>query len=178
MKLVLGLGNHGEKYKKTRHNVGFMVVDELVRQMVNEEWLMDKKFNSLLIKHQPSIIFSKPQTFMNDSGRAVASLASFYKLPAADIWVIHDDLDLRLGEYKIQLGVGPKLHYGISSVEEKLGKKDFWRVRIGVDNRTNDGEQRTRGEEYVLQDFSEKEIEIRDGVIGKVVEELRVRFKT
>lgn len=97
-------------------------------------------------------------------------LATFYKIPTTNIYVIHDDLDLRLGEYKIQKGVGPKLHYGIQSIEEKLGNSDFWRIRIGVDNR--EPKNRTQGETYVLQEFTEEEKEILNKTLDKVVIDL------
>ena len=188
MKLIIGLGNPGEKYKDTRHNVGFMVVDELARRIANSQWSMVKKFSSLIIDYQSSIIFCKPQTFMNSSGFAVSKLASFYKVSASDIWVIHDDLDIKLGEYKIQKGVGPKLHYGIQSIERSLGTKDFWRVRVGVENRdveftnkkTNlikqivsfQSSRRIPGEEYVLQNFTSDEKEVLRGVIDEIVGKL------
>jgi PTH1 family peptidyl-tRNA hydrolase len=175
-KLIVGLGNPGEKYSRSRHNVGFMVIDELARRMVNEKWAMVKKFDSLTIKFQSSIIFCKPQTFMNASGVAVKKLADFYKIKVPDIWVIHDDLDINLGEYKIQKGVGPKLHYGIESIDKALGTGQYWRVRVGVDNRANNNEQRTKGEEYVLQNFTNEETEIVKSVIGKVVNDLIIRF--
>lgn len=168
-KLIVGLGNPGDKYKTTRHNAGFMVVDALVSQIANSQWSMAKKFNSF-IDYQSSIIFCKPQTFMNASGVAVAKLATYYKLPAAEIFVIHDDLDIKLGEYKIQKGVGPKLHYGVESIERALGTKDFWRVRVGVENR--EIIQRTPGEEYVLQNFKEDEFEILKNIIEKIIKDL------
>lgn len=174
-KLVTGLGNPGDKYKNTRHNVGFMVVDELVSQLINEEWPKVKKFDSLIIIHQPSTIFAKPQTFMNSSGLSVKKIVVHYKVKMPDLWIIHDDLDLRLGDYKIQQGVGPKLHYGIQSIEEKLGKKDFWRVRIGVDNRLKDN--RIPGESYVLQTFSEDEKATLSKLIAQVVPQLMLQLK-
>jgi len=140
MKLVVGLGNPGVKYALTRHNVGFLFIDYLV-----ENHLIDKQIKTL-----------KPDTFMNRSGLAVVKELQFYKLKPADLIVIHDDLDLRLGEYKIQLGKGPKLHNGVESVEQSLGSKEFWRIRIGVDNR--DPEKRVSGEHYVLQPFTLAEL--------------------
>lgn len=185
MKLIIGLGNPGEKYDNTRHNVGFMVADKLAL-MINSQWSMVKKFNSLVINHQPSAIYSKPQTFMNTSGESVAKLVNYYKINLSDLWVIHDDLDIILGQYKIQLGVGPKVHFGINSIEEKLGAKDFWRVRVGIDNRGSKGANKYQlsintdvqsgskvaGEEYVLQKFREDEKEIVEGVIDKIIREL------
>lgn len=187
MTLLVGLGNPGSKYEHNRHNVGFMVVDELVAKTQrlklktqNEEskFSYNRKLYSLVLKTQPTpynlpLILAKPMTFMNSSGVAVEKLITHYRVPSSDLWVIHDDLDLRLGEYKIQFGVGPKLHYGISSIEESLGTKDFWRVRVGVDNRSLNN--RTPGEEYVLQNFTKEEMFTIKEVIKKVVEDLMDR---
>jgi len=142
--------------------------------MANENWLTVKKFNSLIVNSQPSLIFVKPQTFMNASGIPVKNLAAFYKIKISDIWVLHDDLDIKLGDYKIQKGVGPKLHYGISSIEQNLGASDFWRARIGVDNREE--VNRIPGEEYVLQNFSEEESPLLSKVIDQVVSELALQI--
>lgn len=140
MKLLVGLGNPGPKYQNTRHNVGFLFLDFLVK-------------NNLLNKQVKTL---KPDTYMNHSGMAVAKELNFYKLKPADLIVVHDDLDLRLGEYKVQFGKGPKLHNGVESVEKVLGTKDFWRVRIGVDNRIPDN--RVSGKSYVLQNFTPEEL--------------------
>ena len=173
MKLVVGLGNPGEKYEKTRHNVGFAVLDklqtEISKQILNPNFQTQKKFNAEICK-MDYLLLAKPTTFMNSSGITVKKLMVQFKVNLPDLWVIHDDLDLRLGEYKIQLGVGPKLHYGIKSIEGKLGKKDFWRVRVGVDNRSKDN--RISGEAYVLQKFSEDEERSLDGVIKRLVQDL------
>ena len=171
MKLVVGLGNFGDKYKDNRHNVGFMVVDALASRMVNDQWSKADKLQSLIISHQPSILLAKPFTMMNNSGEAVLALTTYYKILPTDVYVIHDDLDIALGEYKVQKGVGPKLHNGILSVEEKLGKPGFWRIRIGVDNRSSDN--RTPGEAYVLQDFLPEEHEIITRVVNKVYDQLK-----
>ncbi len=191
MKLLVGLGNPGKQYTKTRHNVGWRVLDALValksqismtplRQgsegQANNQWEMADKFNAEVLKTE-NFILAKPQTFMNESGKAVKKLVDFYKIDLDDLYVIHDDLDIRLGEYKIQKGKGPKVHNGILSVEGELGKSDFWRVRVGVDNRvqksqiqmTND--QWISGEEYVLTEFNEEEMKIMEKVIQKVVQD-------
>ena len=173
MKLIVGLGNPGERYKNTRHNVGFMILDALASRMVNEKWSMVKKYNSSIINHQSSIIFVKPQTFMNNSGIAVKKLMDYYKIDKSNLWVIHDDLDIKLGQYKIQFGKGPKEHGGLLSIYKELGTKDFWQVRVGVDNRDNEFSEKMSGEEYVLGNFDKNEIEIRDRVIAKIVEELK-----
>ncbi len=161
MKLLVGLGNPGSSYEKNRHNVGFMFVDS-----ITSDWRMDKKKHAEISesdwKGEKTIVL-KPQTFMNESGKAVASVVSFYKLNVSDIFVVHDDLDIVFGEWKRRLGKGPKIHNGLISIEKSLGTVDFWRIRIGVDGRTP--ENRVPGDGYVLSDFTEKEF----GILQKEV---------
>ena len=173
MKLVVGLGNPGEKYQFTRHNAGYLALDALMKEFESENLEFTSKFDSKHLLHK-GIILIKPETYMNSSGEAVSSFSRFYKISPSDIYIIHDDLDLRLGEYKIQQSVGPKVHGGINSIEEKLGTKEFWRVRIGVDNR--EPENRISGEEYVLQNFNEEELFALEKSIHKVVNELDSLF--
>lgn len=162
MKLIVGLGNPGGKYKNNRHNVGHMVVGELARQIKNSKFKVVKL-----------------QTYMNESGPAIKKLTTHYSLPTTSLYVVHDDLDIRLGEYKIQKGKGPKLHRGVESVERALVTKDFWRVRVGVDNRKvvqveQVGKvERIPGEEYVLQDFTPEERVIVEKVTKEVVAQLK-----
>lgn len=170
MKLVVGLGNPGEKYAMNRHNVGFMVVDKIINTLTVSPHV-EKKLDSLVFYHHPNqTIFVRPQTYMNSSGIAVKKLVAHFKVNLTELRIIHDDLDLPLGHYKIQKGKGPREHGGLLSVYEKLGTKDFWHIRVGVDNRRSDS--RISGEDYVLQKFTDKEKEILDEVIGKVVREL------
>lgn len=150
MYAIVGLGNVGDKYKFTRHNAGFMFVD-----------MLPKSSQYTLLK---------PDTMMNSSGVAVKKLINYYKMNLDDLYIAHDDLDLRLGEYKIQKGRGPKVHNGVNSVEERLGTEEFWRVRIGVDNR--DPENRIKGEDYVLQNFSNEEMQIIKETIKNACSEL------
>jgi PTH1 family peptidyl-tRNA hydrolase len=170
MKLIVGLGNPEDKHKNNRHNSGFMVIDELAHLLLDEEWSSVKKFQSLIIKHEGSFMLAKPQTFMNQSGKAVKKLIDQYKIESSDLWVIHDDLDIVLGDYKIQKGKGPKLHKGIESIEKELGKTDFWRVRIGIENRS--AENKISGETYVLQDFTEEETKVIVPTIAKICGEV------
>lgn len=174
MKLIVGLGNPGEKFQKTRHNAGFLVLDELILKIANNQfpisnWVQSKKFNAEIAKNE-KIILAKPQTFMNDSGSAVSAITSYFKITSSQVYIVHDDLDIKLGDYKIQKGVGPKVHNGINSIEEKLGTKDFWRVRIGIENRSM--ESKELGDIYVLQNFTSEEKIILDKVIGKVLVDL------
>lgn len=172
MKLIVGLGNPGEKYLHNRHNAGFMVVDRITEirdQRSEARW--EKKFDAEILRLGEALL-AKPQTFMNRSGEVVKNIVSFYKVEPGDLWIIHDDLDIRLGEYKIQNGVGPKIHNGITSVESNLGRKDFWRLRVGVDNRDQRSEFRIQGEDYVLADFADEEMIIIKEVINKAAHEL------
>ena len=174
MKLVVGLGNPGEAHANNRHNVGFMVVDKIAEfRSQNSEIRWETKFEGLICKFE-RVLLVKPQMFMNRSGEVVTKIANFYKVTIDDLVVIHDDLDIRLGEYKIQKGVGPKVHNGLTSVEERLGTANFWRLRVGVDNRLP-GQARVPGDEYVLSDFTAEEKEISDGVMGEAVKELERR---
>jgi PTH1 family peptidyl-tRNA hydrolase len=169
MKLIVGLGNPEEKYVKNRHNIGFMAVDYCVEQL-RGKWEVDKKSKSLIYKHDSLQIFSKPQEFMNNSGETVARLLSFYKISPKDLYVIYDDLDLSLGNLKIEVGKGPRIHNGVNSVEESLRLKDFWHIRLGIDNR--DSANRIPGIDYVLQDFSDEEMK----VVQQVIEEVSKDF--
>lgn len=170
MKLIVGLGNPGKKYENNRHNVGYMVVDAMTR-MDNGQWIMDKKLEAKILK-STNFISAKPVTFMNRSGAAVKKLIVNFQLSIDSAYIIHDDLDIPLGQFKIQFGRGPKVHKGINSIEEALGTNEFWRVRVGVDNRNPD--KRIPGEEYVLQDFTPKEIKVLEGVFEEIEKELKI----
>ncbi len=169
MRLVVGLGNPGEKYFMTRHNVGYMVVDK----MVGGEFKREEKMKAMVCR-EDEVVWIKPETYMNRSGESVQRVASFYKIESEDIYVIHDDLDIRLGEYKIQKGRGPKDHNGLNNITLMLGSDEYWRVRVGVDNRED---RRISGEEYVLNRFMKDEVVIIEEVIGKVTNELVERLE-
>lgn len=153
MKLIIGLGNPDRKYSKTRHNTGLMLVDVLVKRKLPSD-----------------LIAKKSDVFMNESGNFVFEAVEKYSLPTNDLYIIHDDLDIPLGEYKIQQGKGPKDHNGLKDIYQKLGTKDFWHVRVGVDNRNP--ENRIDGMTYVLQDFTKKEKETLNGVIKEICKKL------
>ena len=181
MKLIVGLGNPGEKYQHNRHNVGFMFVNyllslqepqaivEVERDVTISGFKYDKYMKSEVAKtkiNNQEVILIKPQTYMNKSGEAVKKTVSSWQLVVSNLIVVHDDLDIPLGKFKIQLGTGPKLHNGISSIENHLKTKDFLRVRIGVDNRpANSG---VPGETYVLHDFTQEEKEIINNVFSQI----------
>lgn len=115
-------------------------------------------------------MLKKSQVFMNESGAYVKKLVEQNRAKSSDLWVIHDDLDIPLGSYKIQKGKGPKLHNGVNSIERELGTDEFWRARVGVDKRSP--ESRISGEEYVLQDFTQEERIILDKAIEDICKKL------
>ena len=137
-KLILCLGNPGSTYQATRHNVGWLFGDFLAKTLSASELTDKKKFQALVrtVKRgEQQIIIAYPTTFMNDSGLAAAAIAQFYQLEASvDILVIHDDLDLELGRYKLTHKL-PRTHNGLASVSEHLGTRDFACLRLGIDDR-------------------------------------------
>lgn len=169
MKIIVGLGNPGEKYRNTRHNLGFELVDVLAQ---GKHFGVDSKLEAEICK-DGNFVFVKPTTFMNESGRSVRKVMDFYKMSAKDVVLIHDDLDLKLGDYKVQDGVGPKVHNGVNSVEEALGTKDFRRVRLGIDNREKNDYSKS-GADYVLEKFTKEEEEEVQDILEEVADELLV----
>jgi len=178
MKMIVGLGNPGEKYQRNRHNVGFGVVEKLATAILKSQILQfsnSKKYNAEIIQTKEYIL-AKPQTFMNESGKAVAALCRFYKIKLEDLYIVHDDLDIALGSYKIQHGKGPQIHNGLLSIEQTLGTDQFWNVRVGVENREVRGNKGIPGVVYSLQDFLSDERKIVGEVMRRVVEDLLTRL--
>ena len=138
MKLVVGLGNPGKKYEKTRHNVGFIVLDSLKKDLTKYDignWELSKKFNAEICGctiNGEKIILAKPMTYMNHSGQSVQLLAHFYKITPEDIVVAHDDKDLNLGIVKNQINRGHAGHNGIKSIIEHIKTQNFHRIRVGI----------------------------------------------
>jgi PTH1 family peptidyl-tRNA hydrolase len=207
MKLIVGLGNPGKKYAETRHNVGFMALDRFVKRIQSLKlkvknsslkFKIDKKFESYVLRFD-DVVLAKPQTFMNRSGIAVKKLVNHVAMKQLNnLFVVHDDLDIPLGKYKIQFGRGPRQHKGLESIYEALGSppshkasarrgpasakatarrgKNFWHVRIGIEGRAKGEEFRIAGERYVLQRFAKEEWEVIDQVIGEVVVDIQQRL--
>lgn len=138
MKLIVGLGNPGKRYQKTRHNVGFLVLDTLHEQLSEygiSPWELSKKFNGEIAgctRSGEKILLLKPMTFMNASGQAVQLVAHYYHISPTDIVIVHDDKDLPLGDIKIQRDRGHAGHNGIRSIIEHIGTKGIRRVRCGI----------------------------------------------
>jgi len=187
--LIIGLGNPGEKYEKNRHNTGFVILDELRKLWSFPDFAMNKKFNAEMSEKTnpllPSgegarradegqkIILTKPQTFMNNSGEAVKKIMDFYKLTPPDIIVIHDDLDINLGEFRIAANSSSAGHKGVENIIEKLGTQEFKRIRVGIEGEEKRKERTIPGDAFVLQDFSEEEYNgiksLAPEIVGKIL---------
>lgn len=183
MKLIVGLGNPGEKYVHTRHNFGFQVVEQFLKDyepVSKTVWSLSEKVKSdiSLITWQPKvgdaekIVLAKPKTYMNNSGLAVSLLTSFYKIVPEDVWVVYDELDLPLGAIKIRMGGAAAGHHGVESILEHLKTDKFWRFRMGIGvshphtgrEGREDGKQHTIGrqtikdaQDFVVSTFSQSE---------------------
>lgn len=151
MHLIVGLGNIGEKYQLTRHNVGFLVIDEMTKNLTTAN-INKTNFQSTLLKSGYNL-FSKPTTYMNSSGQAVQAIKDYYKLDIENIIVIHDDLDLPFGTVKFKVGGGHGGHNGLKSIDAHIGK-DYIRVRIGIGK----PQFKTDVANYVLSNFSKEEL--------------------
>lgn len=181
MIMIVGLGNPGQKYQNTRHNLGFMVVDKLAKELLplgKTKWKFDQKANALVLEASPQLILVKPQTFMNASGFAVKSLTTSYQLPITNLLVVYDDVDISFGKLKIRFGGGAAGHHGVESIIRELGTDKFWRLRIGIGRPIREVYDKNRGakdiEEYVLGKFKEKEWGKLKNTIKKAVEAIKV----
>lgn len=166
MKIIVGLGNPGNEYSGTRHNVGFMAVDELARKLGIQSW--KKRSGALIAEYRGKepIVLVKPQTFMNLSGTAVGELARWYKVAVEDIVVIFDDMDLPIGRLRLRMKGGSGGHKGIESLLTHLPKDNFARIRIGID-RPQTGWQVV---DHVLSCFTKEEQPLLQEAITKTVE--------
>ncbi len=172
MLLIVGLGNPGVKYQNTRHNVGFMVLDEFATQYAFPAFKLSKKFFALISERNlngDKVILAKPQTFMNESGKTARAISSHYKLSNEDILVVHDDIDLPLGKIKISKNSSSAGHKGVDSIIKFLKTKDFVRFRIGIKNEA----AKTRDtEKLVLEKFTEEESAILQNILQKTIKSI------
>lgn len=165
MKLIVGLGNPGNEYVSTRHNIGFGLLD-FIADKKNLEFKLDKKFNAYFCDLNISgekVILIKPLSFMNLSGTVVSKYANFYGITATDILVIQDDLDMIFGKIRIAYDSSSGGHNGIKNIIDCLGTKEFVRVKIGISN-----DKTIDTKDYVLGKFSNEEKEIINGIYLKL----------
>ncbi|KUK79384.1 MAG: Peptidyl-tRNA hydrolase [Microgenomates bacterium 39_7] len=177
---IFGLGNPGESYEKSRHNVGYQFLDYLRLKLDLESFSKKKKLQSLVSANN-QLILVKPQTYMNSSGEALSKTLEFFldenivtttknDLFLKKLFIVHDDLDLELGSFKIQYAIGPKQHNGLLSIYQHLKTSSFWHVRVGIDSRG--GDRTISPDKYVLQNFtSEEQVKIQS-VFAQVLQKL------
>jgi len=174
MILIAGLGNPGKEYEKTRHNYGFRVIDRLAERNSFPPFKLSKEYRAL-ISMEGNVILAKPQTYMNESGKAIKSIASYYKIDPKNIIVIHDDADISLGEIKMAEGRSSAGHKGVQSTIDELGTKNFQRIRMGMDSEDpsyKEPIEKGEGlESVVLKNFGKDE----ELVVSKAIEEASVK---
>ena len=194
MKLIIGLGNPGKEFVGTRHNVGFEIVDALQKEFSFPDFEFNKKFKAQISKESypllplgegarradegsadNEIMLVKPQTFMNLSGTSVRSILDFHKLTADDIIVIHDDIDIKLGTFKVATDSRSAGHNGVQNIIDQLGTQKFTRLRIGVGDITTDEEIvcRLGAHDLVLGKFSEDENQKISEIMPDVISEIK-----
>ncbi len=154
IKLIIGLGNPGEEYKNTRHNIGFIFADSLAKLLKAPDFEFNKKLNSDVSKISKKLILAKPRTFMNKSGLSVLSLVKFFKIKPENVLVIHDDIDIMWGQFKLSFGRSSAGHKGIESVIKALKTKNFWRLRIGIQPTVK---KHTSADRIILKQFTPAE---------------------
>ena len=165
MILLIGLGNPGEKFVNTRHNLGFDFLDYLYKLGNFSPWQEKKRLQSLVSRgllFDKEVILAKPQTFMNNCGEAVVKLLRFYKVPLSCIWVVHDDIDLLLGTFRIVKNRGPAGHNGVKSIIQSLNNKNFVRFRIGI--KPKKFPKNYNRKVFVLEKFTKKEQKVLEKV--------------
>ncbi len=156
MKLIIGLGNPGREYEKTRHNIGFVIVDEVAKHFGINKY--DSKFKGHYCKFNiagETVIILKPQTYMNLSGESVREVMDFYKIDVEDILVVYDDLDLELGKIRFKAKSSSGGHNGIKSIENHLGTNNFKRLKFGIDR-----DIKVPVVKYVIGKFKKEEVEV------------------
>jgi len=176
MKIIIGLGNPEKEYAGTRHNVGFALAEKIRTEWNFPEFAFNKKFNAEISKGNFSgqeILLVKPQTFMNLSGEATRAILDFYKLTADDLIVIHDDLDIAAGKYKIATDSSSAGHNGVQNIIDQLGTQKFRRIRIGIGEEVSGAPIcKLNAHDFVLNKFTSDEIEkiekIKDDILSEI----------
>ena len=175
MKLVVGLGNPGKEYDKTRHNVGFMVIDNYICHLNISDTMWKKKFNSLYLQTEingEKVILMKPLTYMNLSGQAVKEVVDYFKINVSDVLVISDDLDLAVGNFKLKSNGSSGGHNGLKNIAECLGTTEYKRLKVGIAK-----DKSIDIKDYVLGKISSDDLKIYDALFNHLTEVLDDYFK-
>lgn len=174
MILIVGLGNPGKEFERTRHNAGFIVLDKIASSFGFDAFSFEKKFNAMISEgkiNDTKFLLLKPYTFMNSSGISVRTAMDYYKIPLENVIVIQDELDLSVGEYKFSKDRSSAGHKGIESIIKILGTKDFSRYRIGV----NAPRGEMSSDKFVLSEFSDAELDSLSVIFGKICVNIKER---
>jgi len=166
MKLIVGLGNPGKEYENTRHNIGFYMIDNYVKSHGFDGW--KSKFNGLYMETNlfgEKVIFLKPQSYMNLSGGVVRRFVDFYKIDVSDIFIISDDLDLNIGNFKLKDRGSSGGHNGLKDIEKNLGTQEYNRLKIGIANN-----KLIDTKDYVLGKFSKDDLSIYHDLVKTVID--------
>ncbi len=173
--LIVGLGNPGAEYAKTRHNAGFLLVAKLAERW-KANWSLEKKFNARIARAERDagrVVLCEPQTFMNASGESVGPVVGFYRVPLKQVMVVVDDADLPLGEIRMRPGGSSGGHHGLESIEQHLGTREFARLRIGIGRK--DGAREITG--HVLGRFGTGESELIEKVLTVAADQAEAWLK-
>ena len=169
--LIVGLGNPGADYKKTRHNAGFLLADYLARRW-QAAWELEKKFNSRIARGAvlgSKVLLGQPQTYMNLSGEAVRALVDYYRIPRSRVLLLVDDADLPLGEIRLRGKGSSGGHHGLESIEHQLGSRDYARLRLGIGRQSSEERQI---KDYVLGRFTAAEFKFLECVLARAAEQV------
>lgn len=183
MKIIIGLGNIGEKYEKTRHNAGFLALDKLSEQYEsdkNNKWKTNTKLEASIKEINilgEKTLLVKPTTFMNLSGVALQKVINFYKEDLSNLIVIFDDIDLPLGEIRYREKGSAGTHNGVKSIITHLNTDTFHRIKIGIENRTDDLKKKYPLSDYVLAKFTNEELKVINESLEKAIEIIVEKFQ-
>ena len=182
IKLIIGLGNPDPEYQNTRHNIGFQFLDYLAKKIDSPDFEFEKKFNASAVKgkiDKVAVLLAKPHTYVNKSGESAAKIKTFLKIKPTDLILIHDDLDIPFGYFKISFGKSSGGHKGVGSVMKAVKSKEFYRIRIGLANSTlkkarslSDAKRNILVRDFVLSKFTKKETEAISRLFKEIYERL------
>lgn len=175
MKLIVGLGNPGSRYESTRHNAGFIILNQIRHGLGFEHFKPHGKFNVEISEGNhgnEKIVLLEPHSFMNRSGDEMKKYMQFYKIPLEDTIILHDDLDIELGKYKIAENSSAAGHNGILNIIANFGTQNFKRVRIGIEGAEKKKDRTIPGDEFVLQKFSDEELAALKDLARKIEKEI------
>jgi PTH1 family peptidyl-tRNA hydrolase len=172
MQLIVGLGNPGDEYKNTRHNIGFHVLDKIA-ETNNCYFTLEKKFLAqiaIFTKNNQKILLAKPTTYMNNSGQSITLIKNYYKISNDNIFVFHDELDIKFSQIKTKIGGGSAGHNGLKSLDQFIGN-DYNRIRIGIGRPEN---KLFDISNYVLSKFTPNELENLDNIINDAIDIIKI----